>query len=60
MVMKDSFNKKWLNATETGKYLSISQPTLRQWVIDGIIPYVSINGIKRFYIPDIDEAHLNQ
>ena len=42
-----------LNTDEVGKLLTVSPQTVRQWVHQGIIPYIKIGGAVRFKLSDI-------
>jgi excisionase family DNA binding protein len=44
-----------LNVEQVAKMLGVSQAAIRKWVLNKTIPYLKLNGLVRFSLPDIRE-----
>lgn len=47
---------EWVNATNAGRYLSVSQSTLYRWEKSGdLVPARTPSGQKRYRVSDLDK-----
>ncbi len=61
MRFEDGISHEWMNLRETGRYLKLSEPTLRRMLKDGRLPgAVKIGGLWRFHRATLDAGLLRE